>query len=76
MASLQAKISWERLRKRENNNKKIVPMSSCPTRNREFKKKVAKIFKKIKKHHYCFLPSQNKQGKAEEERKKKKKSFR
>ena len=34
IASFQAKISWKRPRKRE--NKKIVPMSSYPTRNRKF----------------------------------------
>ena len=38
MASFQAKISWERQRKREN-KKKIIPMSSYPTRNRKLKKK-------------------------------------
>ena len=37
MASLQAKISWERPRKRE--KKKIVPTSSYTTRNRKFQKK-------------------------------------
>ena len=49
MASLLTKISWERLRKRENkkNKKKIVPMSSCLTRNRKFKK-IAKKFKNLK----------------------------
>ena len=35
MASFQAKISWERPRKSEN-KKKIVPMSSYPTKNIEF----------------------------------------
>ena len=45
MASLIAKISWERLRKRK--KKKIVPMSSFPTRNRKFQK-IAKQFKKLK----------------------------
>ena len=45
MASLQAKISWERPRKRK--KKKIVPMSSFPTRNRKFQK-IAKQIKKLK----------------------------
>ena len=45
MASFQAKISWERLRKRE--KKKIVPISSYSTRNRKFQK-IAKKFKKLK----------------------------
>ena len=50
MASLLAKISWERLRKGENKKKtkKIVPMNSCPTRNRKFKKKKQKYLKKLK----------------------------
>ena len=48
MAPLLAKISWERLRKGEKKKKKkkIGPMSSCQTRNRKFKKKIDKIFKK------------------------------
>ena len=46
MASFQQKIGWERPRKIEN-KKKIVPMSSYPTWNREFQK-IAKKFKKIK----------------------------
>ena len=41
MESFRAKISWERLRKRE--KKKIVPMSSYPTCNREFQKNSKKI---------------------------------
>ena len=47
-------------------------MSSYPTCNRKFKKSGKKIKKKIKKHHCCFFPSQNKLGKAEKERKKNK----
>ena len=46
MAFFQAKISWERPRK-EGNKKKIVPMSSDPTRNRKFQKNSKKI-KEIK----------------------------
>ena len=46
MASFHAKIGWERPRKIEN-KKKIVPMSSYPTWNREFQK-IAKKFKKLK----------------------------
>ena len=45
MAPLQAKISWERLRKRENKIKKIVPISSCPARNRKLKKNSKNIQK-------------------------------
>ena len=64
MTSFQAKISWERPRK-----KKIIPMSSYPTYNRKFQKNSKKI-QKIKKHHYSFSSSQNKLVKAEKERKK------
>ena len=65
MASLQAKLSWERLRKRE---KKIVPTSSYLTRNRKFQKNSKKI-QTLRKHHYGFFSSQNMLGKAEKERK-------
>ena len=59
MGSFQAKIGWERPRKRE--NKIIVLISSYPTRNREFQKNNKKI-QKIEKHHYGFFSSQNKLG--------------
>ena len=59
MASFQAKIGWKWPRMRE--NKKIIPISSDPTRNRKFQKNS----KKIKKHHYGFFSSQNKLEKAE-----------
>ena len=65
MASFQAKISWERPKKRK---KKIVLMNSYPTRNRKFKKNSKKVYK-IKKHHYGFSSGQNKLGKDEKERK-------
>ena len=45
MASFQAKISWERVRKREKKKKKkkkIVPVSFYLTRNRKFKNKKQK----------------------------------
>ena len=46
MSSFQAKIGWERPRKREKfKKKKIVPMSSYQTRNRKLKKKSKKIKK-------------------------------
>ena len=72
MASLQAKISWERTRKRENlkKKKKIVPTSSYRTRNRKFQKN-RKNIQKIRKHYYGFFSSQNMLGKAEKVRKKK-----
>ena len=49
MASFQAKICWGRPRKREKKNKKkkIIPMSSYPTRNRKFQKNTKKL-KKLK----------------------------
>ena len=72
MASFQPKISWERPIKRK--KKKIVPMSSYPTRNRKFQKNSKKI-QKIKNHHFGNFSSQNNLGKAEK-KKKKKKSFR
>ena len=49
MATFQAKISWERLRKSEKKKKKIIPMSSYPTQDREFQKNSKKI-QKIKQH--------------------------
>ena len=64
MASFQAKIRWERLRKREK-KKKIVPISSYSTRNREFQKNS----KNIQKQQYGFFSSQNKMGMAENDRK-------
>ena len=45
-------------------------MSSYPTRNKKFQKNVKKI-QKIRKHHYGFIPSENRLEKAEKERKKK-----
>ena len=66
MASFQPKISWERPIKRK--KKKIVPMSSYPTRNRKFQKNSKKI-QKFKKHHYGFSSGQNKLRMAEKERK-------
>ena len=70
MASLQAKISWESPRKRENKKiKKIEPTSSYTTRNRKFQKKKSKKIQKIRKHYYGFFWGQNTLGKAEKERK-------
>ena len=73
MASFQEKIGSERLRKKEKKKKKIVPMSSYPTRNIKFLKNSKKI-QKIKKHHYGFFSDQNRSEIDENERKKK--SFR
>ena len=52
MASFQEKIGWEWPKKRE--KKKIVEISSYPTRNRELEKNSKKI-QKIKKHYYGFF---------------------
>ena len=48
MASFQDKIGWKTQRKRENKNCHSVPFRSYPTRNRKFKKKIAKKFKDLK----------------------------
>ena len=56
MAYFQAKIDWERPRKIEN-KKKIVPMSSYPSRNRKFQNKQKKI-QIIKKHYYGIFSRQ------------------
>ena len=69
MASFQAKIGWERPRKREKKKKKIVPLSSYKICNRKFKKNEAKKLKNFKKHHYGIFSSQKKLEKAEKERK-------
>ena len=75
MASFQAKIGRERPRKRE---KKNVPMSSYPTRNRSDKflpnrnkkfQKNSKKIQKIKKHRYGFFSSQKRLGMADKEKK-------
>ena len=47
MDSFQAKIGWNSLRKRENNNYRSVPFRSNPTSNRN-SKKIAKKLKKLK----------------------------
>ena len=73
IASFQAKISWERPRKRKNKKKKIVPMSSYPTCNEKFQKNSKKI-QKIRKNHHIFFSSQNRMGNAEKRRKLKKKN--
>jgi len=67
MASLQAKISWERPKKIEK-KKKNRSDEFLHERNRKFHKKSKKI-QKIRKHYYGFLLSQNMLGKAEKGRK-------
>ena len=66
MTSFHTKTGWGRPRKRE---KKNVPISSYPTRNREFQKNSKKI-QKIKKHHYGFFSRKNGMGLAKKEKKK------
>ena len=68
MASFETNIGWERLRKRANKKYRFVSFRQYPTRNRKFKKNSKKI-KKIKKHLYGFISSQNRLEKAEKERK-------
>ena len=68
MPFFQAKMGWERPRKRE--KKIIVPINSYPSKNWKFKKNSKKI-QKIKKHHYDFFSSQNGSVEAEKEKKKK-----
>ena len=69
-ASFQAKIGWKRLRKRENKNYLSVSFCFVPSRRViENSKKIAKIFKKLKKYHYGNISWQNRLGKAEKERK-------
>ena len=53
MASFQAQIGWERLRKRENKNYRSV--SFLP----DGQEKISKKIQKIEKYHYGFTPSQN-----------------
>ena len=55
------------MRKRENKNYRFVPFRSYLMRYRKLQKKIAK---KLKKHHYGFILSQNRLENAEKERKK------
>ena len=45
MNSFQAKIGWEKMRKREKKNYRSIPFRSYPMRNRKFHKN-SKKFKK------------------------------
>ena len=73
MASFQAKIGWERPRKRK--IKIFFPFHSDQTGNRKFQKKRRK-FKKIKKYNCGFISSQNRMEKAQREKRKIMVSFR
>ena len=68
MASFQAKIGWERPRKRK--IKVFFPLPSNGTGNRKFQKKKRK-FKKIKKYDCSFISSQNRLKRVEKKRKQK-----
>ena len=58
MASFQAKIFWNRPRKRENKKYRIVPF--LPNALQKIpKKKAKKSKKKTKKQHYGIISSQN-----------------
>ena len=57
MNSIQAKIGWKRIKKRE--NKKLsfcFDSTRCVIENFQ---KIAKKLKKIKKYHYEFISRQN-----------------
>ena len=54
MASFQAEIGRQRMRKRGNKSYSSVPFRSYPTRNRKFPKNSKKI-QKSKKYHYGFI---------------------
>ena len=68
MNSFPTKISWKRIRKRENKNYNFVLFRSYPTHNRNFQKNCKKI-QKIKKNHYGFISIQNRLDEAEKKRK-------
>ena len=69
MALFQAKIGWKRPRKKENKNYRFVFVLTRTVI--ENSKKIAKKFKKLKKHLYGFISSQNRLEKVEKERKQK-----
>ena len=62
MVSLQARTGWTRPRNRENKNYSSDQFPSDSYQR--IRKKQQKYFKKLKKHHYGFFSSQNKQGKC------------
>ena len=67
MKSIQAKVGWKRMGKRENKKLsfRFVP-TRCVIGN---SKKIAKKLKKIKKYHYGFISSHNSLEKDEKQRK-------
>ena len=64
MASLQAKLGWKRMRKRE--KKSIITFRFSPRRNRKLQQNSKKI-QKIIKYHYGFISSQNRIENARKE---------
>ena len=67
MATFQAEIGPKRIRKRE--IKITVPFRSCPTRVKKLKKNSEKI-QEIKKYHYGYILSRNREEKDEKKRNK------
>ena len=67
MDSFQAKMGWNSLRQRENNNYHSVPFQ--PRLVIEIRKKQQKKLKKIEKYHYEFVSSQNRMEKDGKKRK-------
>ena len=65
IVSFQAKIGWERPRRREKKNRFGGVLADL---NRKLKKHCKKI-QKIRKHHHSLFSSQNMLRKAEKERK-------
>ena len=66
MDLFQAKISWKRMRKRENKNYRSVPF--VPDAKQKIPKQQHKN-SKIKKYRYGFISSQNRLENDEKERK-------
>ena len=66
MVSFHAKIVWNRPRKSENKNYRLVPF--LPDVLQKIPKKYQKLQKK-KKYRYGFISSQNRLKNAEKERK-------
>ena len=64
MASFQAKIGWERPRKRN----RLENSKNRKFKNRKFQKN-SKNIQKIQKYHYGFISSQNRLENAENKRK-------
>ena len=66
MAPFQAKIGWQRQRKRKNKNYRSVPF--LPDAKQKIPKNSKKI-QKFKKYHYDLISRQNRLEKDKKERK-------